>query len=294
MNGESNEKIPVVDNKQKSIFKRWWFWIGLLLVIVLLVVGYVMATEKKNKEIDEEKQQKKEAGLDFEWPSTTAKYITAVPVDLTQIDKISKYRSCAGHVRDGFSFEKNLETDRSMKHYFLPTSEFGNTNDAVKLFAPFDGIVLEVIPEKDPVTAGREHTGLGIHLGTQVDPNAMFGFGHLYLAKDYKKGDKVKAGELVGYAAVGCGKGGGCDFDIDLDTIGGTSAYKEREVLDSIFDHMTPTVLAEFAKYGLTPKNTKVTKEYRDAHPCIYEGENKSYSPLGVQSNQDSWISLGR
>lgn len=244
---------------KKSIFKRWWFWI---IIIVLLSFSIIVLKDNINKN-----REGKYTWSQFKWPSPTAKYITAVPVDLEQIQSISKYRSCAGHIRDGYTFKGVLENDSSMKHYFLPIPELQGTLDKVKLFAPFDGTIINIDYEKDKIIPERPHNGGGLHFVSSVDPNAVIVYGHIYTVKEYKVGDKVKAGELVGYASLGQK---GNDFDIDLSTPGGTGAYNNREVLDSIFDHMTPKVLDAFAKYGITPENTKFTKEYRDANPCNY------------------------
>lgn len=216
-----------------------------------------------------------------QWPSLDAKYITAVPLDLTQIQTISKYRSCAGHDRSGYSFEQVLETDRSMKHYFYPTSEFQGTIDKVKIFAPFDGKVVSINLEKDKV-GGRPNNGNGITFSTPVDKNVEFQFGHIYFVKDFKVGDSVKAGELIGYATLG-DKG----FDFDIDLMGVKNGKIFQEILGSTFDHMTDSVLAEFAKYGITPENTKVTKEYRDTNQCHYD------TGTGSQGRENNdWVQL--
>jgi hypothetical protein len=251
--------MKYVKNKN-FILKYWWL---LVIIIILLVFAIIVLKDNVHKD-----KEGKYTWTRFEWPSTTAKYITAVPVDLEQIQSISKYRSCAGHIRDGYNFDGELENDRSMKHYFLPIPELQGSSDKVKLFAPFDGTIIKIDYESDKVIPERPNHGGGLHFVSSIDPNAVVVYGHLYTVKDYKVGDKVKAGELVGYAAVGQK---GNDFDIDLSTPGGTSAYNNREVLGSAFDHMTNEVLAEFAKYGITPENTKFTKEYRDASPCNYE-----------------------
>lgn len=201
------------------------------------------------------------------WPSIDAKYITAMPVDLTQIEKISKYRSCAGHDNSGYSFEKNLETDRSMKHYFHPVPAFQATLNKVKMFAPFNGTVAKMTLESDEIgkPGKRPYTGNGITFSTPLDKNVGFIFAHVYFVRDFKIGDKIKAGELIGYAAMAEKIN---DFDIFLE--GRLGPADKKLVLGSIFDHMTDSVLAEFAKYGVTPDNTKITKEYRDQHPCNY------------------------
>ncbi len=218
-------------------------------------------------------------------PSTTAKYITAVPLDLTQIERISKYRSCAGHDRSGYSFAGVFESDRSMKHYVYPVKKFQGTTNAVKLFAPFDGTVATINPEKDNV-GGRPKGGHGIGFSTPVDPNVIFQFGHIYFVKDFVVGDSVKAGELVGYAALG---NVGNDFDLDL--LGTRLPTSGAEVLGSIFEHLSPAVEAAFAKVGITPDTTSWSAEYRDAHPCYYNQPAKQDPTLTGRNNVD-WVVL--
>jgi hypothetical protein len=82
----------------------------------------------------------------------------------------------------------------------------------------------------------------------------------------FKVGDSVKAGELVGYAALGDKA-----FDFDLDLSGAHPTNDGREILGSIFDHMMPPVLTAFANVGVTPTNTKETKTFRDQNPCNYD-----------------------
>lgn len=204
-----------------------------------------------------------------DWPSTDAKYISAIPVDLTQIESISKYRSCSGHNRDGYTFDQVLETNRSLKHYFYPIAQIQGTLDKVKMFAPFDGTVASINLEANKV-GGRPMNGNGIGLSTPLDKAVLFQFGHIYFVKVFKVGDSVKAGELVGYAALG-----EKEFDFDLDLLGTWPAKDGKEILGSVFDHMTPSVLAAFASVGVTPLNTKETKAFRDQNPCDFSGQGQ-------------------
>lgn len=285
------------DSTKKPFIRRFW-WIGLVIILGLGVTWLLMAfvvhpnknnknensTEKNinsnNKIIDGDKTSQDKPK--FAWPSTTEKYITSVPVDLTQVQSISKYRSCAGHDRSGYTFAQVLEENRSMKHYFYPIPAYQGTLDKVKMFAPFDGTVSQLSLEKDKV-GGRLNGGNGIDFSTIIDPNAVFGFGHIYFVKDFKVGDKVTAGELIGYAALG---DKGMDFDIDLKA---KEYYgineSSHEVLDSAFDHMTIEVLAEFAKYGVTTENTKISKEIRDTNPCNFADQQDDRTGSG-------WIQL--
>ncbi|MCR4307009.1 MAG: hypothetical protein NUV80_00405 [Candidatus Berkelbacteria bacterium] len=278
----------------RATLKRFW-WVG---VIILLLIGALIITVSNSgsKKMDEgqnigpaDDKSKKAEERKTSWPSQDAKYITAVPLDLTQIQSISKYRSCAGHDSSGYSFERLLETERSMKHYIYPVSAFQGTLDKVKMFAPFDGTVSDVYLEADHIgePGKRPKSGNGITLSTPIDPNVSFEFGHIYFVKDYKIGDEIKAGELVGYAALG---EKGNDFDVVL--TGAKWAFEngtETMILGSAFDHMTDSVIAEFATFGITPENTKDSKEYRDANPCNYASSTRS----GGRTGQD-WVQLSK
>lgn len=135
------------------------------------------------------------------------------------------------------------------------------------MFAPFDGTVASINLEANKV-GGRPMNGNGIGLSTPLDKEVLFQFGHIYFAKTFKVGDSVKAGELVGYAALGDKA-----FDFDLDLLGAQPTKDGREILGSVFDHMTPKVLAEFASKGITPSNTKETKTFRDQNPCNFDSQ---------------------
>ena len=131
--------------------------------------------------------------------------------------------------------------------------------------------------EKDNV-GGRPHNGNGISFSTARDPNVQFQFGHVYFARDFKMGDAVEAGELIGFAALGETAN---DFDIDLFCQTPTG----REVIyGSVFEHMTPTVLAAFAAVGVTPANVELTKADRDARPCDFAATAaRSDQPLTIR-----------
>ncbi|HOZ54283.1 MAG TPA: hypothetical protein PKY25_03040 [Bacilli bacterium] len=285
--------VSKINMPKKKIYKRWWFWTIVLFFVISTIflitnsINKKIEIKDKTSESENSKDKDKNDIYEFHWPDKDVKYITAVPIDLEQIQSISKYRSCAGHIRDGYSYEGDLENDRSMKHYFLPIPELQGTLDKVKLYAPFDGTITKIDYEKDKVIPERPNNGGGLHFVSDIDPNAEVIYGHIYTSKDYKVGDKVKAGEFVGYAAVGQK---GNDFDIDLSTPGGTGAYKGREVLGSVFDHMTSEVLKAFAKYDITPENTKFTKEYRDANPCNYY----TTGPTQAQEEESRILLKGR
>lgn len=213
------------------------------------------------------------------WPSSNAIYITAVPVDLDQINSISKYASCSGHNRDGYTFEKVLTSNLSLKHYWYPIAVFQGTTDQVKVFAPFDGIVSIIQLEANKGALGRPKTGNGLGLSTSVDKNVVFEFGHIYFTKSFKVGDAIKSGQLLGYAALG---DPGFDFDIDL--TGRSRAPDGAEILGSIFDHMSKKVLDAFAVHGITPAEMKISIADRQKQPCDFNS--------GTGRATTDWVAL--
>ena len=303
-------------------FRRIVLGVGCIGFLIFIIAAYNGVQNDKRLE-NEKKFGKNTDRSTFEWPDPDVKTITSVPVDLTQILSISKYRSCSGHDRAGYNFQKTLETDRSMKHYLFPIAQFQGTTNKIKLFAPFDGIVamvqwvnpdgtkvrsdwLRKDGRKDfgkPQTAmkgGRRDSGNDIDFVSKLDENAVFGFRHVIFTKDFQIGDTVKSGEFIGFASVS-----EIMNDFDIDYVG--REYKQEgdsrvEILDSMFNHMTPGVLAEFAKYGLTPENTQFSKEYRDINPCGYRpdkfGSTACKPTDGEEGNEsrgrdnDCWISL--
>ncbi|MBC7463513.1 MAG: hypothetical protein H7227_04540 [Actinobacteria bacterium] len=215
----------------------------------------------------------------FAWPSPDAKYITAVPVDLDQINSISKYASCSGHNRDGYTFDKILVTNLSLKHYWYPITTFQGTLDKVKVFAPFNGTVSTIQLEADKGGLGRPKNGNGLGLSTSEDKNVIFSFGHIYFSKKLKIGDSVKAGELLGYAALS-----DPNFDFDIDLEGKTHAPNGAEILGSIFDHMTKKVLDTFVAHSITPEEMKIPLAQRQSNPCDYNA--------GKGRTTSDWVAL--
>jgi len=70
-------------------------------------------------------------------------FITSNPVDLSQINRISKFRSCIGHDYSGTNSEGRQESNRSMKHYVEPINSLAGTSGELQVFAPFDGRITQ-------------------------------------------------------------------------------------------------------------------------------------------------------
>jgi len=240
----------------------------------------------------------------------TEKFIIKNPVNLSQVEMISKFRSCAGHDFSGLNTDYVNESNRSMKHYFAPFESLKGTTK-IQIFAPFDGIITEIDEDKGKPPYQKD---LHVYIRGPSAGEWVFIFMHVSLNPDLKVGSTVKAGELIGYANVPMEHQ---DFDIALkkfdlpekfekiemevleramrgecsleelyseyEDIVGEEPPIPLEIYDSIFNHMSDEVLAEYAEKGVTPENIIICKEYRDAHPCDF---NINYN------REEDWVRL--
>jgi hypothetical protein len=218
---------------------------------------------------------KQENPLDLVWEqygpytSKTAKpgdadpVITASPVSPSQVQSISKFRSCAGHVYYGATdFHGSPEGASNMKHYvyILPSllTTVNGTQQViprtVKLFAPFNGVVL--------TTFDLQGTGQGITIERQPFDGWYVTIYHTDLS--VQTGASVRAGQLIGYA------GGLPTFDIALQRFArewkGAPPFSLG--LESIFAHMSPAAAAPWAARGVTTANVIVPRSTRLAQAC--------------------------
>ncbi len=265
--------------------KHWWkFAAGLL---IILVVGIFGLGQVKRYPSSENIQTRSTSTA----PSPNAPYITANPIDLSQIEKISKFRSCAGHDNSGHNFFGEVETDRSMKHYVKPLAAFDD--DKARIHSPFDGTVYSADGPHPELGPGQARGG-SLELMSSMEPHAVVLLGHITALAGLKKGDTVQSGQLLGYATTS----GGSDFDLVLRAINQPGAQSTfGDTFDSVFNHMTPQVLAEYAKFGLTKDAMFFSKEFRDQHPCLFgtvaaEPNERSGPQPDIQTSPDNWVFL--
>lgn len=216
--------------------------------------------------------------------------IVAHFTELDKIEKISKYRSCAGHTTVP---QDEREMKRSMKHYFSVKPEYRG-DDTVNIYSPYDGFIAAV----------REDRADGLEGEIWIAPKDMFvilppigrwtfSVQHINIREGLKRGSEVKAGELVGYAAVAAGN----RDTFDVVYAKGAPAPKRIDNwmgpfanLDSIFNHMSEGVFAQYKEKGINSKEELIiTKEARDKNPCVYK-DNGPY--FLNQDNQENWITL--
>lgn len=214
--------------------------------------------------------------------------ITANFVDLNKIEKISKYRSCAGHVtvpQDG------REMRRNMKHYFWVKPEY-NRSKTVEIYSPYDGYVGDIRSDLNENLEGEIWIS-PTEIFAMVPPLGVWTFSvqHIDIRPDLKLGDKIKAGELIGWLAVSESRGD--SFDI----VYGKSGFPPKKIdnwtnpfadLDSVFNHMSDEAFAKYKEKGFTSKENFVTsKEERDQKACQYQEEGPYFNN---QEDPDNWV----
>ncbi|MDO8511364.1 MAG: hypothetical protein Q7S55_04310 [Nanoarchaeota archaeon] len=203
------------------------------------------------------------------------RFIIANPLDLSQIQRMSLFRSCIGHDYSGLNIDGEKETLRSMKHYLEPLPSLIGT-DQIKIFAPFDGKVVEIL-DGPP--------GKAIYISAKVAPSWKFIFFHVVPAIGIEEGILVQAGEQLGTVSGDINS----NFDFALKQFSWNG-----QVFDSPFMHMSNSILEEYAANGVTPENIIFSKEARDAEPCPVEGTKNGDALFTGYKDQDFVAFYGR
>jgi len=226
-------------------------------ILVMLAVSAVFAAATYNGRLEP--------------PTLTANF-----VDVQQVRRITKFRSCAGHTttpKDG------RETKRSMKHYFILHPEYHQEN-TVKIYAPYDGQIALLFGNEEIWVAPER----GFVPSVLPINQWMFSLTHVKPAEGLKRGDKVRAGELIGYGTFSVSEPGSPSFD----AVYGKMSVPPKKIdnwsspfggLDSVFNHMSPALLAQYEQRGITRQNIILTKEQRDADPCAYRDGGPYFEP---------------
>lgn len=199
--------------------------------------------------------------------------ISAQFIDPDRIYAVSIFRSGAGHDYSDSAWDG--ETCRSMKHYFNSThsqNTFGNpvrsqptqTEQNIKIYAPFDGRITSASPE---------HIGTQVHIRSAKYPSYYARIFHMDLLPGFEVGSAVKSGEWIGTI----GPRDGTDFALEVNVLPFKTAYI------SYFAAMSGEVFAPFAKMGYERKDFIISREYRDAHP-FQCGAGANYNNLNKQS----------
>lgn len=248
---------PARTLRQKIIRRTLFAFLGLFALLVIVILDAVIQTYLIN-------------GKPLPPPK---KFITANPVNLSQIGGISKFRSCQGHEYSGKGPEGIVESNRSMKHYIAPKEEIRDKLGVIEIFAPFDGKLVFVLPE------GK---GAQLIISPEGEKNWGLIIFHVDRLPGIKVGSKLKSGQLIGHANVKDRH----DFDIAL-TYTNSSLIVENiakllrgspllplpkdDYLVSAFDYMTDEVRAQFTAAGFKLDEMQYSRKYRDGKFCDFE-----------------------
>jgi hypothetical protein len=174
--------------------------------------------------------------------------VTADYIDLTKVAAISLFRSSMGH-----DYWDDLERCRSMKHYFVPSSN--QVAGTIQISAPFDAEVERMTPE---------WAGVQIHLRSRSHPAFTAILFHVTALPSLAIGQRVAAGAPLG---LHVGAQTGSDIAIAVATAGGRRLVSYVEV-------MTDAVWASYVQRGIEArKDLVITREERDADPLTCDGE---------------------
>jgi hypothetical protein len=173
-------------------------------------------------------------------------------IDLSKIERISRFRSAIGHSYvDGSG-----ETCRSMKHYFQPSLSVDWTS--VDVSAPASGTIWLIAPDGA--------AGFRVMLRPRDLAALEVAIFHVNLDPGIVKDTWVNAGDRIGRHAssqtmsdIAVGVGG-----------------KEQGTLVSYFHTMTDSVFAQYQARGVSSRDAAVvTRAERDADPVPCVGEQQ-------------------
>lgn len=185
--------------------------------------------------------------------------ITAHFVDLEKVEKISKFRSCQGHI---VVPQDQSESRRNMKHYILLKPQYFG-GGKVAIYSPIDGVIKSIGKRPEMGLEGE------IWLGSP-DNDWDVSIQHLIISSDLAEGEKVRAGQRIGQAA-----------DKGVDVVYGVGAREVKFIegyqspytaLDSIYNHSSAAVLSDYAGKGAKLTDLVYSREFRDQNPCELEG----------------------
>lgn len=231
--------------------------------------------EEAGKSSSDNSQYAEENALVFD-----SKFIVAHPFDLSQISAISKFRSCVGHDYSGYNAEKEIEIQRSMKHYLNGVGSVMGTNDKVKVYAPFDGKIEEIL--EDFASFEGKQRGKQIWLSGKSANGWVFVFFHVDLLDSIEKGTKVTAGQYIGHANLDNSP----NFDITLKKLGRIGP----NTLESPFLHMSSEVADQYKNKGIELEDFIIPKSARDIEPCPCSGEYCSFPSNSPENNPEDWV----
>ncbi|MBI2148888.1 hypothetical protein HYU23_04360 [Candidatus Woesearchaeota archaeon] len=250
----------------------------IFLVLVLITIFLVSCTKNvQHSNISENSNEKQNKTLLVK-KTINDKFIVVNPFDLSQVSSISKFRSCVGHDYSGYNSNKEIETQRSMKHYLNGISSAVGYNNKIKVYAPFDGKISYI--DDDFASFEGNQRGQQIWISGSSAGDWVFVFFHIDLLQSIKRNTEVKSGQHIGYANLDNSP----NFDIVLKKFG----IFGRNTIESPFMHMSLDVINQYK--GLNLDDFIISKSVRDSKPCPCTGEYCSFPSNSPENNPEDWV----
>ena len=195
------------------------------------------------------------------------KFVRTDYIELLRIQKISRFRSAAGH-----DYSDDFEQCRSMKHYYWPFGgDPGQTHTpswaTINVHSPVGGTISRVY---------EEWAGTQIQIKSKDYPAFYFIIFHVAVANPVTVGDVVAEGQLLGNHI---GDQTMSDIAVGVNTPGGWK-------LVSYFDVLTDSLFQSYQAAGVSSRDSLIiSKEARDADPLTCSGE--TFTGSGTLEN---WV----
>lgn len=201
-------------------------------------------------------------------------FVTHDYTSLDYILAVSKFRSSAGH-----SFTDELETCRSMKHYYEPKPGYLE-NGVIPAYSPIDGRIVEI---KEGHRWPGAETDYSFIIQSEEYSGIHFNLFHIDKHDNYTLGSKVNAGDYLGTFRLYYPSSDEYAGDFDI-AVGANTPEGYRYI--SFFETMVPDLLATYEAKGATLADLVITKEQRDADPLECNGE--SFTTY----DESDWVTL--
>ncbi len=167
-------------------------------------------------------------------------YLTDLHVELNKIQKISRYRSAAGHNFVDYSGESCV----NLKHYFHTYAEGMLTNStslpfSLKYYAPANGTIINITQTR----VSEDPTDYEVDIRLSANENVIVRIFHITPKSGLSVGDTVSSGEEIATAPSAHLDSG--DFAVYVLT---TEGYRHL----SMFEIMSPSVLQTYIDKGIS------------------------------------------
>ena len=184
--------------------------------------------------------------------------LTAQHVELNKIQKISRYRSAAGHNFVDYSGESCV----NLKHYFHTYADAQVTNttqlpSSLDYFAPADGTIVTMTQTRTSV----DPTDYEIDIQLDANPNVIVRLFHITPNSNLSVGDHVSSGQQIAVAPSNHIDSG--DFAVYVLTNAGF-----RHI--SMFEIMSSSVLQDYYDKGVN-QNWRQDLYYETNNPYVGE-----------------------